>query len=232
MATTILRFEKIKSYTAINLSESHVYRYSKTPNANKELTWLNNVITGTIGLTRHIQGVFSRLGVKPRKNAVLAMDCILSLSNEIFQSEDDIEKFKEASTEFLDKKFKGRCVSAVLHLDESTPHIHAMILPLDKKGEKWKLNARELFSKTNLSRYQKEYFEHMKLTFPKLSPPNFGSKAKHQKVSAYYQRINQFDSKKCSRSSELSNLLKEKSNRHQNSNSEKNEIDETIKVKV
>ncbi|NOH33657.1 MobV family relaxase [Vibrio chagasii] len=211
MATTILRFEKIKSYTAINLSESHVYRYSETPNANKKLTWLNNVITGTIGLTRHIQGVFSRLGVKPRKNAVLAMDCILSLSNEIFQSEDDIEKFKEASTDFLDKKFKGRCVSAVLHLDESTPHIHAMILPLDKKGEKWNLNARKIFSKTNLSRYQKEYFEHMKLAFPKLSPPNFGSKAQHVDISKYYNKLKkpELESLNNNRNLELTSLVSE-----------------------
>lgn len=207
MATSILRFEKVKSFTAINLSESHVYRFSYTPNANHERTQFNKVLVGKSGLSTRIKKVFNKLGIKPRKNAVLAMDCILSLSNDTFESKEDINKFCDESKKFLEETFKGRCISAVIHLDETTPHIHALILPLEKGDGKWKLNARKIFSKSTLSKYQKEYYQHMKNAFPKLSPPNFGSKAKHTKISEYYQKINSQDKSNFCRERELKKLL-------------------------
>lgn len=207
MATSILRFEKIKSHTAINLSESHVYRFSHTQNANPERTQFNKNLIGKSGVSTRIKNIFNKLGIKPRKNAVLAMDCILSLSNDVFENVEDIDRFCYKSKEFLDKTFKGRCVSAVIHLDETTPHIHALILPLENKDGKWKLNAREIFSKSTLSKYQKEYYEYMKCVFPKLSPPNFGSKAKHNKISSYYNQINQSTSSPVDRITELKSLV-------------------------
>jgi len=118
------------------------------------------------------------------------MDCILSLSNGAFKNEGNIEEFHKSAKTFLEKTFKGRCVSAVIHLDETTPHIHAIILPLDKKDGKWKLNARKLFSKTTLSDYQKKYYNHMKNVFPKLNPPLHGRKACHNSIKHYYNSIN------------------------------------------
>ncbi len=190
MATSILRFEKVKSFTSINLSESHIYRYSNTPNADPSRTWLNKAIIGNANLSNRVKLIFEKLNIKPRKNAVLAMDCILSLSNDAFKSQDDINKFKNESKYFLEKVFKGRCISAVLHLDETTPHIHALIIPLEKKDNKWKLNARDMFNKSTLSRYQKEFYSHMKLAFPHLSPPKYGSKANHEKIKKLYHKIN------------------------------------------
>lgn len=206
MITSVLRFEKIKSFTAINLSESHVYRYSETPNANAEKTHLNSVLIGKPNISSRIKKTYENLNIKPRKNAVLAMDCILSLSNGAFKNEGNIEEFHKSAKNFLEKTFKGRCISAVIHLDETTPHVHAVILPLEKKGGKWKLNARKLFSKTTLSQYQKKYYEHMKLEFQNLSPPNFGEKAKHNKISSYYRAINDSKPSSMSRKIELRNL--------------------------
>ncbi len=190
MATSILRFEKVKSFTSINLSESHIYRFSYTPNANPERTLFNKVLIGKSGLATRIKKVFNKLGIKPRKNAALAMDCILSLSNDAFENKEDIDRFCDASKKFLEETFKGRCVSAVIHLDETTPHIHALILPLEKKDGKWKLNARDIFNKSTLSQYQKDFYSCMKLTFPKLSPPMYGSKSRHKKIKSYYEKVN------------------------------------------
>ncbi|MEZ8436844.1 MobV family relaxase [Vibrio splendidus] len=190
MTTSILRFEKVKSFTSINLSESHIFRYSDTPNCDPNRTWLNENVIGNSNLSNRVKLIFEKLNIKPRKNAVLAMDCILSLSNDAFNSQDDIKKFKHESKIFLEKSFKGRCISAVLHLDETTPHIHALIIPLEKKNNKWKLNARDLFNKSTLSRYQKEFYSHMKSAFPNLSPPKYGSKASHNKIKKLYHIIN------------------------------------------
>lgn len=212
MITSVLRFEKIKSFTAINLSESHVYRFSYTPNADPERTLLNKVLIGKSGPSINTQRVFNELEIKPRKNAVLAMDCILSLSNEAFESKSDIDKFCRAAKLFLKDTFKGRCISAVLHLDETTPHIHAMILPLNRKVDKWTLNARDIFSKTKLSRYQKSYYSHMKKEFPKLCPPKYGSKSKHKDIKKIYYKINDisnFETKHALRSREICSIYDE-----------------------
>ncbi|MGR5412840.1 MobV family relaxase [Vibrio astriarenae] len=207
MTTSILRFEKLKTLTAINQSESHIYRFSATPNADESRSHLNCNIIGNKGIVARLNNIFQKLGIKPRKNAVLAMDCILSLSNDAFKSKEDIDKFMIASKEFLEMTFKGRCISAVIHLDETTPHVHATIVPIDKdyNKDKWKLNARDLFSKSKLSRFQKEYYFCMKKYFPELRAPQFGRKASHKKIKSFYESISQ----KVDKNSELTNNMRE-----------------------
>ena len=39
----------------------------------------------------------------------------------------------EGVTQFLQQEFGPYCVSAVLHLDEITPHIHAHTVPVDRE---------------------------------------------------------------------------------------------------
>ncbi len=51
----------------------------------------------------------------------------------------------------------GKCVKAVLHLDEMTPHIHVHKVPIDPKG---KLNCKHYFgSKAQGAKFQDEMYE-------------------------------------------------------------------------
>ena len=52
-----------------------------------------------------------------------------------------LEPWLDASMSWLQKKYGDRLISAVLHLDEATPHLQFLILPLDDNG---KLNCRKL----------------------------------------------------------------------------------------
>ncbi|OED79183.1 hypothetical protein A144_21740 [Vibrio splendidus ZF-90] len=113
----------------------------------------------------------------------------MTLSPESFDGDISIEKFKTSSVDYLNKYFKGRCLNATLHLDESTPHIHAIIVPLVMKKNKAHLSARDCFSPSRLSIYQRTFFDHMKLKF-NLTPPNHGSKSSHKKVSSFYDQLN------------------------------------------
>lgn len=49
----------------------------------------------------------------------------------------DIEAWCKDNIEWLEKHFGGadNVVSAILHLDERTPHIHAIVISLDEKGK-------------------------------------------------------------------------------------------------
>ena len=74
---------------------------------------------------------------------MLAYSVCLRFSHEM-AGEIDLEEWTKRSMEWLHQTFdhagdgKSNVISAVLHMDESTPHIHAVIVPIDERG---RLNA-------------------------------------------------------------------------------------------
>lgn len=64
----------------------------------------------------------------PRKNAVLAVEVIFSLP--ISWHDKDTRQFFEHCFEWVCKNLPGEKLSFDVHLDESAPHAHALILPL------------------------------------------------------------------------------------------------------
>jgi len=86
-------------------------------------------------------------GIKHRKDAVQAVEilCALSSGAEKFVP---IEDWATTSLAFIKKRFgEENLVSAVLHLDEKTPHLQAVIVPLAPDG---KLSAKRLFGSPKL----------------------------------------------------------------------------------
>ena len=53
--------------------------------------------------------------------------------------------WSQASIDWVKKTFGDNIIDAQLHLDETTPHIHTFVIPLDDKG---KLNARAFLGGT------------------------------------------------------------------------------------
>lgn len=106
-----------------------------------------------------INGMLDRHGVKPPKNAEsVAQEIVLSASPEYFRpgySRDDPEGFgkfdqerldawKDKTTEWLKERFKGALVDVQLHLDERTPHIHAVVVPITNKTQKKRRTKQEI----------------------------------------------------------------------------------------
>jgi hypothetical protein len=77
---------------------------------------------------------------KRRSDAVLAVEVVLTASPEFFRPErpwepgtyerERLAAWREASMAWLRERYGDRLVSAVLHLDEATPHIQAVFVPL------------------------------------------------------------------------------------------------------
>ncbi|MEY2831873.1 MAG: hypothetical protein RLZZ574_1131, partial [Cyanobacteriota bacterium] len=75
-----------------------------------------------------------------RKNAVLCVEMLLTASPEYFRPDNPsqagyyeperLADFQQAVHNWLDKEYGDRLVRAELHLDESTPHVHAYFVPL------------------------------------------------------------------------------------------------------
>lgn len=70
-----------------------------------------------------------RAGIdKPRKNAVMAVEVMFSLPIE--RHNQDTRQFFIDCCEWATKIFAGELLAFDVHLDESAPHAHALILPL------------------------------------------------------------------------------------------------------
>ncbi|EPW4741128.1 MobV family relaxase [Vibrio parahaemolyticus] len=186
---TILRFEKIKNFEHLNLSNAHINRYLETPNANPDVK--NIHIFGSKNLVKTIKERLQKNGIKPRKNSVLSVEALLTLSPEYFFEDKDQKKlteFTKTAVTFLKENFGDNVISVDLHLDESNPHIHAHIIPLTNDG---RLSARDMFNKITLKEFQKSYCEVMNKTLNKTFTYKAGSKAEHKDIKEFYTEINE-----------------------------------------
>lgn len=105
-----------------------------------------------------IQAEIDQAGAKTRSNSVVALDAIYTASGDFFKgkSNEENDQFFRDCLEFHQRKF-GHVISAVIHYDETTPHLHILSVPLTHDG---RLSAREIVgNRANLSRMQTEFFE-------------------------------------------------------------------------
>lgn len=97
-------------------------------------------------------------GAKSRSNSVLALDTIYTASANFFQGKTNAEndKFFQDCLKFHENHF-GHIISAVVHYDETTPHLHVISVPLTKDG---RLSARDVIgNKAKMSKTQDAFFE-------------------------------------------------------------------------
>jgi hypothetical protein len=194
MAYSVCRIEKIKTWANLATSAQHTIRARETLNADLSVsnTWLIGAPDSDINKL-----FLEKIGAQPiRSNAVLAIEMLLTASPDYFRPHDStlagvyipqrVEDFASACTDWLTTRYFDRVVRAILHLDESTPHIHAYIVPLDNRG---KLNARELFNgRYKMSELQDSFaraVEHLGI-----ERGVKGSKAKHTDIKKYYAAVN------------------------------------------
>jgi FtsZ-binding cell division protein ZapB len=103
----------------------------------------------------------------------------------------NIDAWAKNNYQWLCDNFGGKenVISAVLHVDERTPHIHAIVIPMDEKG---KLNYRKYLggSKYRLSEIQDSYHEQVG-ELHNLQRGSKGSKATHTDIVNFYSMVNE-----------------------------------------
>lgn len=91
-----------------------------------------------------------------RKNAVLAVEMVLSASPGYFVNKEATDKWVEKNMAWLEKQYGDNCVNVVLHMDEGTPHLQLFIVPIDDRK---KLNCRAFFGgKVKMKQLQDDSF--------------------------------------------------------------------------
>lgn len=127
-----------------------------------------------------------------RKDAVKYNTHILTGSHEdmkrIFSNPQTAQKWIDENRKFIEKEFgKENIVRFTLHMDEKTPHIHAVTVPLTQDG---RLSAKEIIgNKKEMQARQDRYASHMMQFGLQRGIRNTG--IKHENATEYYARMNQ-----------------------------------------
>lgn len=181
----IFRIKKLKSFEEILLCKKHHYREKDTPNADPSRTGQNIAIIRPEDVIRDWERLVGEQ--KIRKNAVLAVEILISASPEFFDSQEKTQKWVERVKEVIQKYFPTS-ISAVVHMDETTPHAHVLFVPLHES----RLNAKHFFGGP-------EKLKHWQTVIAKefedlgLQRGLEGSKAKHVDVKQFYTLVNKLN---------------------------------------
>jgi hypothetical protein len=189
----VLRMGKLKTMGEIGALGQHNERTRETRNADEARLGDNVRLAGTGDWCADAQ---QRLDAAPRirSNAVLALEHVMTASRDFYQQGDAggqaarLDEWTTRSMAWLrDRYGDANVVAAILHKDEQTPHIQALVVPLhDDKG----LNAKYwIDGRAKLAAMQDSYARAMEPLG--LERGVKGSVAEHQTVKAFYAKIEQ-----------------------------------------
>jgi hypothetical protein len=208
--------DKTKTRVQMSGKFAHTMRLHEVKNADPEKRGLNEVLIGddtirdvfAVSLTEAKQKskaheyktyedyaeetkwmVEAATGKRVRKDAVLEVEVVLTYSSSAIDSI-PIDEWKAANVQWLKDYFgEDNVVSAVLHMDETTPHIHAMVTPIDRDSGQPKFNAKKwLGGRALMSQMQTSYGDAMKQFGLKRGEQN--SRASHQDLQTFYRALN------------------------------------------
>jgi len=96
-----------------------------------------------------------------RKDATVLCGFVCTSDKAFFDnlSKDERNRFFKESYNFLKNRYgEKNIISAKVHLDETTPHLHCYIVPVTKNN---RLSARDIFTRTELKNLQTNFHAHL-----------------------------------------------------------------------
>ena len=167
----ILRFAKYKGPTVSRI-EAHNERtkenYASNPDIKTELSKHNFHPVIPDGKYRDISNrIIREAGCRVRKDSVTTVEVLITASPEFFEKKSwkEIREFFSYAVEFMkSKQNPATFISAVVHVDEKTPHMHLCFVPITADG---RLSAKEIVgNKKRLTQWQDEFWSYMVKKYP------------------------------------------------------------------
>lgn len=167
----ILRFAKHKAGPAGALEAHHERtkeQYASNPDIDKSRSKDNfHIVQPTQKYRKEIDSRIKAVGCKTRRDSTMFVDTLITVSPEFFtgRSKQEVQAYFTEAAAFMEKKVgKDNIFSAVVHMDEKTPHLHLCFTPITEDG---RLSAKEILgNRAQLSKWQDEFHAHMKKAFP------------------------------------------------------------------
>ena len=169
----ILRFKKYKG-PAISPIEAHNERtkekYASNPDVDISRSKYNfHLIEPEQKYRAEAERQIKEAGCRTRSDSVRVVEALVTATPEFFQrkKKSEIRAYFQEALAFLQQNQDPKTIiSAVVHMDEKTPHMHLCFVPLtaDKR-----LSAKEIVgNKKKLTQWQDRFWEHMVKKYPDL----------------------------------------------------------------
>ena len=224
----IMRFAKYKGPEITNIeahNERRKERYASNPDIDLSRSKQNfHLIEPPQRYRAEAELQISAAGCRTRKDSVRVVEVLFTATPEFFKGKklpEIRQYFEETLHFFVQHQSRETIISAVVHMDEKTAHMHLSFVPLTPDG---RLSAKEIVgNKKKLTWWQDKFWEHMVKKYPDLErgesasqtardhiPPRIFKEMTHltqqrQKLDELLTGIGPFNSKK--RAAEISELL-------------------------
>ena len=169
----IMRFKKYKG-PEISRIEAHDERtketYASNPDVDPSRSKNNFHMVEPTGKYRAMsEKRIAEVGCRTRSDSVRVVETLVTASPHFFKgkSKKEVREFFELAMEFFEEKIgKENFISAVVHMDEKTPHLHMTFVPITADG---RLCAKEIIgNRKDLTKWQDGFWEHMVKKYPEL----------------------------------------------------------------
>ena len=224
----IMRFAKYKGPEISNIeahNERRKEKYASNPDIDLSRSKQNfHLIEPPQRYRAEAERQISAAGCRTRKDSVRLVEILFTATPEFFKGKKlpEIRQFFEETLRFFEQYHsRETIISAVVHMDEKTAHMHLSFVPLTPDG---RLSAKEIVgNKKKLTWWQDKFWEHMVKKYPDLErgesasqtgrdhiPPRIFKEMTHltqqrQKLDQLLTGIGPLNGKK--RAAEISELL-------------------------
>ena len=192
----IMRFAKYK-VPEISRIEAHNERtketYASNPDIDPTRSHLNfHLIEPQNRYRAEAERQIAAAQCRTRTDSIRLVETLITCSPEFFagKGQTEIQAYFQHALAFLQQKLRPETfVSAVVHLDEKTPHMHVTFVPLTQDG---RLSAKDIIgNRKHLIAWQDAYWQHMVGKFPELQRGESASKTglKHIPPQVFKQMV-------------------------------------------
>ena len=184
----ILRFAKYKGPEISNI-EAHNERtkeiYASNPDVDTNRSKNNfHIIQPTDKYRAMSEALIKQYDCpRVRSDSVRIVETLITASPEFFKGKkkSEIRGFFEHAVDFLKQEIgEDRLISAVVHMDEKTPHMHVSFVPITQDG---RLSAKLILgNRKTLTAWQDRYWKHMVSKYPELERGESASKTGREHI--------------------------------------------------
>lgn len=198
MNNCIIGFQKVKENSKLARLAEHIFRFMSRSDGKERIdqprTHFNKTILDKFGikktsdLSTKLKAFYDKKGIVVKKENVLAVDLMITTSPEYWgnwqqrlgtpEFEEELKIWYDFQLKILEDTYGKDAVKiAVLHLDETTPHLHVIVTPEEEKEVTFK-NRYGITKKTktilNNNRWNPDFYQKFYNTFCEKNKEKFG----------------------------------------------------------
>lgn len=169
----IMRFAKYKG-PEIGRIEAHDERTKETYASNPDVDTIRSKLNFHLVKPQRSYRVeaekqIAEAGCRTRKDSVRVVETLITASPEFFAGKKprEVKDFFNLALDFIkSKQSPETIISAVVHMDEKTPHMHLSFVPITPDG---RLSAKDILgNRKNLTKWQDDFWKFMVKKYPDL----------------------------------------------------------------